>query len=531
MNENAIYNAKLLEIEGNLKQLKEINIETINIEKIIENIKQELQKEIEECYKKYNENIFLNDSIATVYRSAIAKLEKINQSLIGEYQEFYILNQTLLELKSKKITENTVEEIVKETINLLNKVLLSNYYVANNEKLLLELYNFTYNLIKFEMIYNNNSILLDYVKTEQVHTSYVTKCIKEELEELSKNNKKQIQEILVYINKNGLDDIYYLNPKLLFLIIKSDKKEYMSIIEDRLESFYKEYNEIKKDLESVKEKSLLHIKEIKDTKKKRKQLWRKQLSRKALFFLNLGIVSLSCVTAAKIADKVPPNKEYKTITTYYDSSDPNHKEEKIAYQKETTNELTLTEYSPWESPGYFREDFQRNVYEYTVSNLEEYSENIEDYLTEELKENISLENISLETSIEPPTETYTQNKYVIHQIYQNKEDYKEEEDKIGKWVLRIILIGAIFFIDGLIYMAYFSKRKKIKEERKETKKVLLNQKKLLLEEKTKMSTLTEELNSLKTKLNQQYDTLPEVLREDEKIQRRIRQLNEIENED
>ncbi len=78
MNDVALYNAKIIEIKDNLDQLKNINIVVSKTKKIITEIEEDTKKEVEEVYEKYNGSVFLEDSLAVVYRNATAKLEKIN---------------------------------------------------------------------------------------------------------------------------------------------------------------------------------------------------------------------------------------------------------------------------------------------------------------------------------------------------------------------------------------------------------------------------------------------------------------------
>ncbi len=433
----------------------------------------------------------------------------------------------LLELKTKKIIENTIEEIVCKVKDLLSRIMRSTaLFIENNEDFLNQVYEYAYNIIKYELIYCGNSTLLDYVKTDIVHTTYVVKFIKEEIEELSK--KKQVQEQLITVNKNGFDDLYYLNKELLLFIIKSDKKEYQSIMEERIEVTYKKYKEVKQELEETKESTLLHITNIKNTKKKKNQLLRQQLARKALFFLNLSIVGVGIFGSIKATNKIPPIKEYRTVQTIYDSSHPENKEEEITYQKELNNELSIIEYSLWESPGYFRDEYQRNVYEYELDNEGLYCEDVEEYLTKDLKSHIILRDSNIETCSEPPEEMYTENKYVISQIFQNQDEYKEIENKTSKYFVGTILIACTILVDAVLVLIYLNERKDIKKEKEEVKNELMCQKKLLLEEKNRINSLIDQINDFKMKLNQQYEKLPKVLQEDEEIQRKIRKLNENE---
>lgn len=528
MNESAIYNALLIEIEGNLEQLNDIDIKTNDIEKLIDQIKEDLKNNIQNYHAIFDNIDFLDASIANLYNKANKKLEEINNSLKDKYQKYYILNQTILELKSRNINKDNINETIKECKSFLNKVLLSTEYIENNENFLENVYDFVYKLIKLEIIFNNNDSLLEYAKTDSIHTTYLAKHIKEDIKDLSKKKQDKIEEKLFAINKNGFNDIYYLNKELLIYIIRSDKKEYKEVLENNLDSSYKEYNDIKEDLEKLAESNKLRVTNIKDTKKTRNKLWKKNFVRKSVY---IGFLSLSTIAAFRTADNIGPSKVYKTYYTNYDSSRPEEKEVTSSFEKETNNELSITEYSPWESPGYFRDKYKRNIYEYEINNDFPYYEDVEDYLDGNFKEYIILSETQTkhDTTEEIPTENYTENKYVITQTYQDKTIFHEVENhglKIETGIGLSFLFGTVGFF---VLRICFPKTKFSKEEREQVKKLLSEEKQLLLEEKTKINTLTEQLNNLKLKLNNQYNTLPDVLKEDEDIQKRMRKLNESDN--
>lgn len=525
MNENVIYNAKLIEVEDNLTQLKEIEIETKNREEMIEEIKQNTTQKIEANYKKFENTAFKEETAANIYREATKELENINQSLIREYQEYYILRQKFLELKEEKITGNTINKLVKETISLLNRILLATQSIENNKKFLNEIYKYAYDLMKYEFIYTSTSTLLEYAKTHQVHTTFIVKCIKEEVETLK--NSMPIQKKCIEINKNGLDDIYFLDKELLVLVIKTNKKKYKCILEETMNNLFENYNTTKNILYELETAVSCRIAKVKESKKIKASLTRKQMLRKILFFLNLGFLGVTLSLIKKGSDSIAPIKHYATFISDYDSSQPNNEPQEPQYFEAMNNSLTITEYSPWESPGIFREEYKRNRYEYTINSDIEYSQNVEDYLTKkEYKDYITLSEVIPETSIEIPKESYTENKYVITQTYQDRNLYNEVENITLKLIVLLGLSAVTTIVDGICYTFYIKKRRPIKEEKQEVKKELETQKQFLIEEKRQITSLTEQLQEIKKQINEKYETLPKTLLEESDIQKRVRKLNE-----
>lgn len=276
-------------------------------------------------------------------------------------------------------------------------------------------------------------------------------------------------------------------------------------------------------LEECQQQRILKIKKMK--KQKNKTL-RTLIARKALFYINLGLLGGSILGIHKIVDKkIHPTYEYETTYTEYDSSLENP-EVKVVYEKERNNKISVTEYSPWENPGYFRDEYQRNVYTYSIQNFDDiYSLNVEDYLNEEYKNYITLSETKKETTKELPNDDYSENKYVISQVYQNKRISIPVENKAKKMVANILFSGLLIIADGLIYIIYVQERKQInEEERKELKESLMEEKRLLLEDKGKRNDFYKKLEEMKKELREEYETLPKFVKNDKDIQKRVKKL-------
>lgn len=530
MNENALYEAKLVEINDNLKDLKDIDISTKELESQVKKIKEKTQEEIETCYQENSDNVFCNDLINQIYCNATKNLDKINNTIIRKYEEFYIIINTYNELNNVDITKENIEDIKNSTITLLRKILHATENIENYNKVLDKIYEFAYKVVQYELMFNKASNVLNVLKDYPASISPIARLIKKDINILSKEKQNELEKELGNINKKGFNDIYYLNSDLIsFLIINSmASKRDLKKLEEGINDAYLKYEELKKQKEDSEKEVVLKIKKIKDSKKQKSAIWRKRIGQKALFVLNIaGIVGAS-VLAYNLVDRIPDVKHYRTTYITYDSSNPDEVDKEITYKGKKKNKLKIVEYSPWEEPGYFRTGYKRNVYKYALKGDILYSDNVEDYLNEEFKEYIDNihSNFSVETSKEKPLEDYKENKYIIKQTYQNRTNFKYVENKIGKILALIASIIGIGVIDLIIAATYHKHRENTKASLLEVKEVLIEEERLLLEEKSSLNSIDRNLENIKKRFLEQYETLPQPLKEDEEIQKRIRKLNE-----
>lgn len=528
MNENALYEAKLVEIDDNLKDLKDIDIATKELESQVKRIKEKTKEEIKDCYQENSDSVFCNDMINQIYRNATQDLDRINNTIIRKYEEFYIIINTYRELNNINITKDNIESIKNSTKALLRKILQTTENIENYNEILDKIYEFAYKVVKYELMFNKKSEVLNVLKEYPASISPITRLIKKDINNLSKEKQNELEKELGNINKKGFNDIYYLNSNLISFLINNDmeSKKDLKKLEESINDTYLKYEELQKQKEDSEKEVVLKIEKIRDSKKRKNAIWRKRIGQKALFALNIAGVLGASVLAFNLVDKIPETKHYKTTYTVYDSSNPEEVDETITYKGEKNNKLEITEYSPWENPGYFRNKYKRNVYKYSFKGNKPYSKNVEDYLNEAFKEYIDTSRInsSVEKSKEKPLEDYKENKYIIKQTYQDRTNFKYEENKLGKILALIGSILGIGVIDLIISIIYREHREDTKAGLLEVKEVLVEEKRLLLEEKNNLNTFNWDLENAKKRFLEQYEVLPRSLKEDEELQKRIKKI-------
>lgn len=226
MNESALYQAKIIEIKDNFKQLEEINIDTTNLKERLEIITKETEESIENAYYITNKP-FLENTLSNIYHQAIKKLEEINRR-IYDYNDFYKFYHSFEKLKDTPITNNSINEIIGQLVSLVNKILLSSNIIENMNDFLEEIYAYFYKMIKYEIALNDKSILLEQARNHPLHTSYIVKYIKEDIENISERKEEVIKKIHG-IKEKGFDDIYYLDEDLISMLIEFNKKDFKNI--------------------------------------------------------------------------------------------------------------------------------------------------------------------------------------------------------------------------------------------------------------------------------------------------------------
>lgn len=195
MNLALVYKSKIIEVKDNIEELKAIDFECDNYEEILEKIKKDTSKNIEEAYYKFtNPDYFLPESLNTVYEEAIKKIDILNEQLTKEYEYCYKLTvkSKLLHQKLDNIEDNEIQNIITDIQKLLfqmKKMPTINY--DDNQKLIEEIYKLVYRGIKLELASKKDSQLLEKIKIDNTDISYVASLIKKDI---SKEDDKSKQE-------------------------------------------------------------------------------------------------------------------------------------------------------------------------------------------------------------------------------------------------------------------------------------------------------------------------------------------------
>lgn len=540
MNNNSaiVYSGKLITIKGNIEQLETLNIDTSNIQTVIEQIEKDTELKIKERYNDYatlDTNSVFSSLVTSIYESAIKKLDDINNGLILKYETYYQIHEKCLGLSRKlnDIEALNLSSVTSETLFLLKKIREAYCIDYVEAKGIVEaVYCLVYDVIKIELIYTNHSNLLEYVRESETDTSYITQLIKKDYESIGENDRSE--ELLNAFNKitqQGFDDIYFLNDNFIFLLNLEVNSKFVSRLRDRFLKQVEQYIDSSSTLKAMKISNLTIYNRISEIKKEKRKINLKRNGKKCLLLLNMALLGFGISKSIEIARVVAQDTEYKTVTTVTTIYDTNYLEEDttVEYRARLNDSVSLIEYSAWEDPGYFRDDYTRNVYIYNLENLDMIYENVQDYFNPELKDLITMQ-YTVEHSTELPNDSYDGNKYVITKTIQDISDYHKVDDKTS-WFLRGLMLSmTVIAIDFLIFRI-FSKTKlsSLRQMKKTNKLELIENKNLLLEAKKQENQLFDELLVIKENVEKGYDELPTALKEDSKVKQKIRAFRDMDN--
>lgn len=529
------YNAKLLEVKDNMKQLEKLNFDVSKYAKEIEKIEEETKRGIEASYQTFDKesySTFLHDSNAQVYGTSITRIDKINRLVMEEYNSYYKITVKCKNLKKQLRNKNyeDIDSLVAEAKTLLKDIRTSSTIDYEMERRLVEsIYEAIYKVLKLEIVLNNSSSILEQVKIDETDTAYLIRLIKADIQKLNKEDGQEIRDKVSKLEEQGLDDSSLLNRDLILLLTLSNDEDLSCKAKSHFIESLENHQEISDVYTKVKVDNEELLGHIEDLKKESRKNFLIRLRKKVFLALNLGMIGAGIVGSFNALKDVTKTKEYKTITTTYDSSTDEEKSD-FAYEANRDDEINLVEYSPWDTPGYFRDEYERNVYEYNLSGVDATFSNLEAYLTSDIKDDVTYTS-TVETAEETPTDLgYTENKYVLTEIKQDKEDFHLVQS-YPLWALTTILSSAgILGIDALL-IKLLSKNKLhlLRVRKKELKQELKDSKQRLLETKTTLADLDQQCLESREKTLAAYENLPEAVKKSKDVKEKVLTLQRNEN--
>lgn len=514
-----IYNGKLKEIKDNLQKLEDIKISIPTFKKAVENIIKETEISIENNYKLFNnadQTLDLDEANAKVYSQANKEIDKLNQQIIKEYDIYYKITMKYNKLLSlvDDVTEDNICDIVIDCRSILSLLKSSSNIDYSFEKDITEkIYQLTYRIIKLELIYSNSAGLL-YALKNPTDQNYITELIKEDINLLDKNHPdtKLVKEKVNKLKENGLNNMFLLDKNLIILLAILTDKNLSHKVDSKFFNSLKNYIELEKDMHKT-ELAISNSK-VDEIKKSLKIHNLKVFKKKVFLSVNLLLVTSSIVGSAIAIGKLTESKENKVKTTVYDSF-TDTKEITERYEDLDTDTISLIEYSPWDEPGYFRDEYSRNVYTYDLEGIKKKYANIEDYLTSDLKEKIKLSEEKEEIETEKPKDLdYTKNKYIITEKVINEKDFRMVKSKFYWPLFSILSSIGIIAVDFLLLKKLTSvKLKDLKQKKKKVQEELKSDKEKCLENKKSLHELSQLATILKFDALDNYEKLPDIVKE------------------
>lgn len=523
------YNAKIIEVKDNIEQLKILKMRSKYFHKKVEEIEKETDLKVKQCYDDYfkaDSDCFFSDILINIYTGAIQRLDRINEHIIS-YENYYKIQIKCEELKQKLInTDNTnIHELVQVVLALLLEMKKTSTIDYEEEKKIVEeVYKLVYKVIKLELLCTNHSTLLERIKTDNSDISYIAELIKKDIKNLKEEDQtKELRDKVREIDEKGFFDIHYLNQDLIILLSKKEIEDLTDRNKKKFLKHLEDYQNTSTQLTELEQANISTNNRIAEIKKANRNINTKRALKKIILTVNMGLVGTAIWGSSLWCREHTQETEYKTTTTIYDTS-TEEMDTTIEYLPDMVDNLSLIEYSQWEEPGYFRDDYKRNVYTYQVNNLEINFEDIKEYLTSDIKDDIDFVE-TVEVSNEEPVENYEGNRYIITKTVQDKSDYYKVDNKFG-WILGSICcsIGIISLDSILLLILSKIKLKELKYQKRQNKTRLKEEKQLLLETHTHVDELTDELFTLKKNIETEYNSLPKVLKKDNEIKEKILQL-------
>ncbi len=435
-NKKQTYQTLLTKIKKMIISIKEMEIDTSQYEAMLKEINDEvLQKGIKNnSYNKLN-NIYQLLKPYEVY-----------------YEAIYNCRYVLLKINC----DNTLEEI-KYYANL---VIASIKNVKKNEgldhqfeeKLLKEIYDIAYQVIKVELIITGESCIYNYILNNQIDIYFFDEIIRNDLMKINCHNSVNIQEKIYDIKRQGIDASFFDLELIKMLIAYSDKKTIDKInlkFDSLSDEIIKNGDEL--DLTSS---SVEQLKEEITDETIRTSRYRKSIRVKIIsLFLALNLIIGGGYLTVRIAKNSSSKHVFNKIVTEYDQSTDklySYEYEETFNNKNNADNYTLVEvYEPGEYCENCKE-FHGNVMRYVFDEIT--LDSIYDYLTYDVsKADFQKESRPYNYSIDE-TSKYSQGYRFIEQVsYEDLE--REEVEYLGSNIIMglFIYLMIIAFIDGIIY--------------------------------------------------------------------------------
>jgi len=534
-NDKAIaYMGKLQNVKNNLSKLKRIGFNITKLEKTLSKLETEVETGIADIYDKFDREdskMFLHDSVLTLYQKALKRLDKINFTIEEEYNSYYIINAQYehLTIELKEFTNDNIEPLVKEAIDLLVNLKSSSNIDHNEEGNLVEkVYALIYRIIKLEQTYSNESTLFDLVKSDETDCSFIAALITDNMKEIPEESEHKVYKIRKELEKEGIADSVFVSKKLLQAIIEVEGNSKASC--EKFEEIVTEYINLKEDSLSTKMKHDSLEKKYEELKKNKKKCYHSVLRKRLFNFMNVTLIAGGILTSGFVLKKNITEKVYKEYTMTYDSSTDKTTTTEGGYSKDVSD-IKITEYSPWDNPGFFRDNYQRTKYTYEFKNSNKVIlETPEEYLSINFKDNLEFTEKQESQKECPDDYGYQENKYIIVRTTHDLSNSKEQTNII---LFIPAVIGTSLGLVGLGVLANFLlARKSVKKRREaylDTRSDYNKTIKRLLEEKESLEKAKILLKNLKDKAEDEYNKLPPILRKTPKVKEKYLLLKEENN--
>ena len=518
-----IYTAKLKEVRETIKKLSDLSFDMTEVIKMVNTIESDIEKKVQSSYSSFGNSgtasCFLHDTLIGDYQQAKKKLDSINESLKREWESYYKIDmqRKTIEKAARTVNENNIRDIVSSTKSLLDALRKTTTIDFNIEKNLVhKVYGLVYKVMKLELVLTNETRLLEHLKLDSVNIPYIVDLMKKDMKKIGKEEQEELEEKIVELEKEGIDSAALLDKRLLILLSLYGNEDFASKKKEDFLKRIESAENIGTSIERRMEDNKTSEERISDLTKQKKKNFRKRTAKRIVLLINAVIVTMGIGTGVLASRNITKGKEYRTITTTYDSSIEDSKEEET-YERGKDGSIALVEYSPWDSKGVFRDTYKRNMYTYDISGVEE-KENLSDYLTEDIKDEITFQEKVEEQEETPIDLGYTENKYVITRVEKDLDTFNEVDSPVAWSLLSILFSAGIISLDALL-LNKLSKEslRLVKERSKSTKRELEDEKKSLKDSEEELIRLIDKQGTTLEEIRMEFYNLPTAIQELEEV--------------
>ncbi len=468
---------------GLIQELESMSEEQIKIQKKLRILEQQVTlsigivdekyiREIEEKISNLKKSIEVS-SIQTIEQQVDSLLNKISE-LINYYN---LINKVkYIDNNIKKIKKSNILEWVKTLTDILENLLEDKIFYLDSQKENVNLvYEVVYKIIKMEMLFNNESLLLNIVEEKEICLVYLKNLIDKEIEEIlsSAYGDLLVTKHLEYLKER--EDIFTNNDlgnekikaiiRTIVMVTDFDKvkknmlKDEATRVNSLIDSKKTILDGISNDLEPAIEKKKNLIKSLNSKIKSAR-------SNIFLFLLATSTIMLNLYNINNSVLKYPT--EIRTYSSLYGIEESESLEEKLVdavhYSHKDENNEEFKEYDfrrilEVNGSPYYDETGER-IRDYTIYDISDFaiSDDLSIYGSLDTRD-IQDKVIEEGTKISRPEESRVKVKEIKQDL--SKKQYDEKTKTKNKFSFKLILLN---ILSSLLYLSLLYKDKKSKKK-------------------------------------------------------------------
>lgn len=468
---------------GLIQELESMSDEQIKIQKKLRILEQQVAlsigivdekyiREIEEKISNLKQSMEVS-SIQTIEQQVDSLLNKISE-LINYYN---LINKVkYIDNNIKKINKSNILEWVKTLTDILENLLEDKIFYLDSQKENLNLvYEVVYKIIKMEMLFNNESLLLSIVEEKEICLVYLKNLIDKEIEEIlsSAYGDLLVTKHLEYLKE--IEDIFTNNDlgnekikaiiRTIVMVTDYDKvkknmlKDEATIVNSLIDSKKTILDGISNDLEPAIEKKKNLIKSLNSKIKS---------ARINIFFFLLTITAIIFNLYNINNSVLKYHTEIRTYSSLYGIEESESLEEKLVdavhYSHKDESNEEIKEYDfrrilEVNGSPYYDETGER-IRDYTIYDISDFanSDDLSIYGSLDTRD-IQDKVIEEGTKISRPEESRVKVKEIKQDL--SKKQYDEKTKNKNKFSFKLILLN---ILSSLLYLSLLYKDKKSKKK-------------------------------------------------------------------